>query len=239
MADKDENGVVGDAKGVTENFIQSLGLLELILGGVGSYALWLWYRGQTPNLFPSTGTKFIDIGLLAFAAALVGKLVCLIVAAGMGLMWKIIKESNLLGYQENLEKAVLDYQGVNTYQQLAQKLGHPKPDLRALALYYLVLADAKQQVYFERIQTKAIVAYSICVLAVLYVPYLYRAGAQKSMLTGAVLGTLLFFVLGSLEQLDYLKTLAERLIVVQTAKSLQDSPGELNANRWLKLIRYR
>jgi hypothetical protein len=235
MSEKEEAGAASDAKGVTENFIQSLGLIELIIGGVGSYALWLLYRGQTSNLFPSTGTKLIDIGLLAFAAALVGKLVCLAVAAGMGLMWVIIKRIDLLGYQKDLERAVFDCNGVNNHQQLSQKLGLEKPDLKILALYSLVLADPKQQTYFERIHTKIIVAYSICVLAVLYVPYLHRAGAPSSILTFTVLGVLLFFLLGCLEQHLYLKVLSLRLLGAQLSKR-QQITTTLSENRWRRII---
>jgi hypothetical protein len=218
VSEKDDNGVAGDAKGVAGDFIQSLGLLELILGGVGLYALWLWYGEQTSRLFPSTGTKFLDIGLLAFAAALVGKLVCLIVAAGMGLMRKLIKAADLLGYYKNLQSGLFRYLEVSTISDLAIKLGQEKSDVIELSLYYVVRADPKQQAYFDRLQTKTIVAYSTCVLSILYLPYLLRAGAPWSMILLVLFGSGLFFFLGCAEQHDYLKTLSERLIGIQTAK---------------------
>ncbi|HJY31147.1 MAG TPA: hypothetical protein VJ306_24130 [Pyrinomonadaceae bacterium] len=239
MPEKEETDAVSESKGVAENFIQSLGLLELILGGVGLYGFWLWYGERAAKLFPSTGTKLIDIGLLAFAAALVGKLICLFVAALMGLIWKSIRAADFLGYQANLERAFLRYHGAPNLQDLSVTLGQENPDLRGLAFYYVVLADPKQQDHLERIKTNAIVAYSICVLSLIYIPYLYRAGAPWSMWVGMVLATIVFLFLGYLEQLDYLRTLSERLIGIQTVKSQIGRRAELNPARWHTLIRQR
>lgn len=239
MPEKDESGVAGEAKSVAGDFIQSLGLLELILGGVGLYGLWLWYGEQATRLFPSTGTTFIDIGLLAFAAALVGKLICLVVAVLMGLLWTIIKATDVLNYYANLTNALLKYHGVADLNALDAKLGQTDADVRGLASYYVVLADPKQQVYLERIQTKAIVAYSVWILSLLYVPYLYRAGAPSTMWGGAIAGTFLFLFLGLAEQHDYLKTLAERLLGVQTAKPSHGSTNRMGGPRWHRLVRHR
>jgi hypothetical protein len=116
-------------------------------------------------------------------------------------------------------------------EKLGEKLGQDKPRLRELALYYLILADNNQQVYFERIQTKAIVAYSIFVMSWIYVPYLIRAEAPRSTLVIAGVGTVLFLVLGFFEQLDYLKTLAERLVGTQTAKIEKTATTESNGHK--------
>jgi hypothetical protein len=156
----------------------------------------------------------------------------------MGLMWIIIRRTDILGYQKDLEKAVFDCNGVKTHEELSQKLGLEKPDLKILALYSLVLADPKQQIYFERIHTKIIVAYSICVLAGLYVPYLHRAGAPWSILAFTVCGVFLFFLLGCLEQHLYLKVLALRLLGAQISKRQQTSTM-WSESRWRQIIMRR
>ena len=55
------------------SFVGALGLLDLILGSLTLYWARLWSGPEIAKLFPSTGFPFVDVALLACAAALVGK----------------------------------------------------------------------------------------------------------------------------------------------------------------------
>lgn len=217
------SGIAGEAKGVSERFVQSLGLVELILGGVGLYWLGLWYRGEAARLFPTTGLSFVDVGLLAFAAALLGKLLCLLVAFVMALV-RLAFRKRRWRYYVQLERAVCSYLGAAGPGDLPARLGQAnteaeiKIDLVELGSYYVVLADPSQRAHFELIRTRAIVAYSAALLAAPYLAYLVREGAPWTMLLVGAAGALTFLLLGFVEQLDYLKSLAERLVALRTAR---------------------
>jgi hypothetical protein len=216
MSSKEKKDAADEAKGVSEGFIQSLGLVELIVGGVGLYWLRLWYQDQAPALFPSTGLSYVDAGLLAFAAALVGKLLSLSVAFLMAVVRVAAKALGRFYYPE-VETSVYAYMGVADAAALEAKLGRKDVDLVELGSYYLVHADATQRAHFELIRTRAIVAYSAALLALPYFCYFVRQGAPASLTVACAVGVPLLLVLGLMEQLDYLKSLAERLTVVRTA----------------------
>ena len=217
MSEEDKSDIAGEAKGVPERFVQSLGLVELILGGVALYGLGLWYGAETARLFPRTGVSFVDVGLLAFAAALLGKLLCLFVAVAMAFT-RLAARLGRWQYYKQLEGAVCAYLRVTKPDELPAKLGREKIDLIELTSYYVVLADPNQRAYFDQMRTRAIVAYSAALLALPYLSYLAREGAPRSMLILGAAGALMFLLLGFLEQQDYLKSLGERLIAIRTAK---------------------
>jgi len=217
MPEEEKSDVASEAKSVSASFIQSLGLVELILGGVGLYWLRLWYREQVPGLFPTTGLSFVDAGLLAFAAALVGKLLCLLVNTMMAVV-RLVAEKYRVLYYKRIEAAVCSYSDVADLAALLAKLKQEKIDLIELGSYYLVLEDPNQRAHFELIRTRAIVAHSTALLALPYAFYFVREGAPTSMILLGLAGSLLFLVLGFLEQLDYLRSLAERLVAVRTAR---------------------
>ncbi|MFN2414548.1 MAG: hypothetical protein ABR603_05340 [Pyrinomonadaceae bacterium] len=208
--------IADEAKGVSERFVQSLGLVELILGGVGLYWAGLWYRGEAARLFPTTGFSLVDVGLLAFAAALLGKLLCLFVAFVMALT-RLAARHGRRFYYPQIEGAVCSYLGVADPAELPARLGQNKIDLIELSSYYVELADPSQRLRFDQIRTRAIVAYSAALLALPYLAYLVREGAPGSMLLVVLAGALLFLLLGFFEQLDYLKSLAETLVALRTA----------------------
>jgi hypothetical protein len=110
MPEGGKSDIADEAKGVSERFIQSLGLVELILGGVGLYWLGIWYGAEAARLFPTTGLGFVDAGLLAFAAALLGKLLCLLVAFLMALT-RLAFRKRRWRYYVQLERAVCAYLG--------------------------------------------------------------------------------------------------------------------------------
>ena len=223
MPEGGKSDLADEAKGVSERFIQSLGLVELILGGVGLYWLGLWYGAEAARLFPTTGLGFVDVGLLAFAAALLGKLLCLLVAFLMALT-RLAFRKRRWRYYVQLERAVCAYLGAAGPAELPARLGQAKAeaeikiDLIELSSYYVVLADPSQRAHFELIRTRAIVAYSAALLAVPYLAYLLREGAPRTMLLAGAAGALTFLLLGLVEQLDYLKSLAERLVALRTAR---------------------
>ncbi len=79
MADEQKD-VTDEAKGFSHDIVNSLGLVEIILGGVGFYGLWLSQKNNISELFPSIGVTVVDVGLQLFVAALIGEIICLLVA---------------------------------------------------------------------------------------------------------------------------------------------------------------
>src|SRR5262245_20814533 len=74
--DKDESGE--EPKDLTTQIVNTLGLVDLIFGGLTIYLVWLFYdQSNLTKIFKSTGQKWVDLALLACAAAFVGKIVTL------------------------------------------------------------------------------------------------------------------------------------------------------------------
>src|ERR1051325_4159981 len=209
MAEEEKKDAASEAKGLSESFVQSLGLVELIVGSVGLYWLRLWCYDKAPALFPTTGLSYVDAGLLAFAAALVGKLLCLFVAFLMAMVRVAAKNLGWF-YYPKVEAAVCGYVGAPNKADLETILGQKDMDLIELGLYYLVRADPTQRTHFEQIRTRAIVAYSAALLALLYFIYFCTSkDAPALLIVLSAVALPVFVLLGGLEQSDYLKSLAE------------------------------
>lgn len=73
-AEKPEDATT-EAKGMAEKFVQTLGLLDLIIGGLALYWVRLWFGDSVTRLLESTGYPWLNIALLACGAAFVGKII--------------------------------------------------------------------------------------------------------------------------------------------------------------------
>ncbi|MEK6406160.1 MAG: hypothetical protein AABN34_04270 [Acidobacteriota bacterium] len=216
MTEKKSSDIADEAKGLAQDFVGTLGLLELMLGGIAMYGIRLLYGPQITPMFPSTGITFVDVGLLALGAALVGSIVELLIAVLMAIGILIIANFNLLKYRGRIEDAL---QEVGLLKPPDQESPGVKKDPVDFALYYVVSNDATQQVYFERLRTKIVLAYSASILVIPYVIHFWREGAQTGIQLLAVLGAPILLLRGFAGQLDFFKSLADRLEVLQKHKT--------------------
>ena len=76
-AEKPEDAAT-EAKGMAEKFVQTLGLLDLIIGGLALYWVRLWFGTGVTRLLESTGYPWLNIALLACGAAFVGKIISML-----------------------------------------------------------------------------------------------------------------------------------------------------------------
>jgi hypothetical protein len=188
-------------EGVASKFLSTLGLLDLILGSIAMYCIRLWRGPSITYLFPSTGQQWFDLALLASAAALIGKMISLIVFMGMAILNIIIKRSNFLGYYANLQSATSDY---CTATQRSAPAADTNP--LELAVACLTVDTPANAEALERIRTTAIFSYGAAILAVFFAIYLRssrEAGGLTLLSYGCVIG---FLLLGIFQQLDYIKT---------------------------------
>jgi hypothetical protein len=211
MADKEGPSTAGEAKALAQDFLGSLGLVELVLGGVALYGMRLFYGAEITQLFPSTGTGFVDIGLLAIGAALLGRVLELFVATIMGASSWFIAERNLLGYRVRIEAAL---RAKGLLASSSPPVSGDRKDPVGLGCYYVIRNDSTQRDVLERLRIGITLCYSASILGVPYVIHFGRANAPRSVVFLAVFGVVILLVRGFLEQLDYFKSLAERLEVL-------------------------
>jgi len=214
MADNEGPSTAGEAKALAQDFLGSLGLVDLVLGGIALYGMRLFYGREITELFPSTGTGFIDIGLLAIGAALVGRVLELFVATIMGASSWFIAERNLLGYRARIEAALSAKGLLASSSPPTPPVSGNRKDPVGLGCYYVIRNDSTQRDVLERLRIGITLCYSASILGVLYVIHFGRANAPRSVVFLAVFGVVSLLVRGFLEQLDYFKSLAERLEVL-------------------------
>lgn len=210
MAENKQTDLIEEGKGAVEDLFRSIGLLDLILGSLVLYWIWLWYGTRVSNLFPSTHINFVDIGLLAFGASLVGRAVLLAVVTWMMLMLKIVETYDISYYYSETCKAL---------ENLTGRSKPPgKEDVYGLSLEVIALTDPTQRILLERIRTRVIIAYSATLLAVPYIIYLVREKAPGLIVAGMGIGVLVLGLLGFLEQLDYLGNIKTKLVALLLKK---------------------
>lgn len=211
MADEKPSALTEEAKGVSQEFVNSLGIIELILGSVTMYGIWCLYRNEVSRLFPSTNITFIDVGLLAFGAALLGKIIDLLVALIMAVGRRIISKGNVFGYYERIRQSLIELKILGSESS--------KTDPVDTGSYYVLWRDPSQKAVFERLRARVVVGYSATILMVPYLFYFLRENAPSILWFLITVGSVALLVMGFLQQLDYYKTLAERLEVLIKVRS--------------------
>lgn len=222
VAEEKPSGLTEEVKGVSQEFVNSLGVIELILGSVTMYGIWILYKTSVSKLFPSTGIVFVDVGLLAFGAALLGKIVDLLVAIIMAIGRRIISQGNIFGYYASIQKSLIELQIL--------PIQSSELDAIDTGSYYVILRDPNQRAVFERLRARVVIEYSATILMIPYLIYFSRESTPTALLSLTIVGSMFLIVLGFLQQLDYLKTLSERLRVL--GKIQREAPpqaGEVGA----------
>jgi len=222
MGDDNKN-VADEAKSFSQELVATLGLVELILGGVSLYGLWLIMKDRSVNiLFPSTGNSIVDMGLQLFAAALVGKIIYLIVALPIAVVRFILKR--ITSYYSPLEKALGRFYDAATLSEIKAT----KVNLIDVALKHLSLADPTQRVMLERHRIKIIVAFGTCVVILIFFTYLMVDRYQDTpwiLLVTLPIIFLVFIFIGFLEQLSLFSEVTQALISLH---KVEERRKELN-----------
>jgi hypothetical protein len=197
-----------EAKGITDQFVQTLGLVDLIIGGLALYWSRLWFGNSVTRFVESTGYPWLDIALLACGAAFVGKIISL-VAELFAAFLDIVKHSKSTRLTESLER-------YRTEIQDQSALGDA--DQIDLATTYLINANPKLRPDLERIHNASTLAYSMTFLSSLFALYFLSKrfelpDAGPPVVIILVLGVLAigFLVFGWMNQADYVDTLANNL----------------------------
>lgn len=199
-----------EAKGVGESFVRTLGLHELIFGSLLVY--WVrvtWQAVAWSRILPGTGREWIDIALLACAAALSGKALSIAVEMWIGLFDLVLDLSNSLGrgYITKLEGSLREY-----CQSVGRRLDIESDDLRDLSVSYLVVARPRDAEELERLRVSPAAAYAGVVLTTLYAFYFQEQSSAPSAIHWALFVIALVLLIGGIAgQLDYTHTLRDRL----------------------------
>lgn len=203
MAEHDRD-LTEQAKQVTTDFVNMLGLQELIFGGIFLYLFWLRNPSAVALQFPSTGASYLDVPLLACAAAFVGKLLSFVIAVVMAIVAKMFRHRWV--YRD------LDIELTEYRKKLGNSTALDAHDHTDLALAYIVRAWPERQAYFERIKAKSSFAYG-CVLLVVLAIWSTKLGSDfRGWFSGAGIG---FLFLGMLQQFDHVRDLQRNLISVR------------------------
>jgi hypothetical protein len=215
MGKEEKDSVADEAKSVAGNIIESLGLIEIIIGASALYWGWLWYGTPITTLLPSTGLQFVDVVLLAFGASLFGKIITFFSLMIMGLLRATV--IRLFPYRNWLQDFCLKELKVKKSNWI---------DYTDIAMTAVVAKFPNQRKDFERIREKAVLAYSISILAFPYWRYFMQEDAPTLVVWLTGLGAFLFFVIGVFEQIDFVKAISERTLTLNIKQNQDDHSSE-------------
>jgi hypothetical protein len=181
----------GEGESLAKSVLGILGLSDIIVGGLFLYAAF-HFEQPTQAVFHTTGFTFVDVVLLACAAALIGKIILLFVAVLMGIARAIHRKSR----GANLRKALEEYA-----QTAGGKKRAGEADPFEFASCIIALDNAGQAASIEKIHTMSIFAYASGLDAFFYTVRLWSKDSALSLWVGLV-GALLL-LLGYLLQVDH------------------------------------
>lgn len=197
---------VAETKGVAEQFIQTLGLADIVLGGLALYWVRLWFGSGIAVHFTSTGYPWVDIALLACAAAFCGKVLSLladVVAAGVE---GFIQKVDLLKAGSTLKASIREYERLK-----GGTLNTEQWEQVDLALTYTTRANPHLRSILEQNRTTTTLAYSATLLMILFLAYFYKVGVPWLLILVMLICIVAFLLLAFVKQLDYLLTLRNNL----------------------------
>lgn len=228
-AEKPEDAAT-EAKGMAEKFVQTLGLLDLIIGGLALYWVRLWFGYSVTRLLESTGYPWLDIALLACGAAFVGKIISMVgelVAASIDSLRK-----PEMAPLKRLSDAVTLYHGL-----IKDTSNIETADTIDLARTYLVNANPKLRPDLDRIHDAITLAYSVTLLSALFAVYFFSKRVElindgTPTALGIVLGLLAvgFLVFGWINQSDYLDKLTDNLNIAAAKLKVEQVHAAAEAN---------
>lgn len=214
MAGKEES-IGSEAKSLAKDAVSSFGLIELILGGVGLYGLWLLFRPKGINeLFLQTGHDFIDIGLLGFAALLLGKIIYLFSYILMAFVIVFLERDSENSTYSQLKKSVSLHTG-NTAnaENLVSDQGEKDPTKMAES----ILTSASANNYAAEIvqkKNKILISYGTALLLIPYFFHICRSVTNGFAIAVVPLTIIIFLLLGFYQQRALMKDMAASLVTL-------------------------
>lgn len=211
---------VKEAAGIAATFVRTLGFTDIIFGGLLVYWVRVRFaRVDWGTVLPTTGHDWIDVALMAAAAALLGKVVSLFVHAWTALIDFALDgvTSRGTGHSEIQRlRTALDQYRRTTGREPTSADG----DLRDLAAAYVAAASAEAGEALARMRADIAIAHAGAFVMLLYALYF---GAQASVPTvvpiGLIVGLIVLFLTGVAIQLDYVHTLRDQLEILQPIPS--------------------
>ncbi len=198
-----------EAKGLAEQFLQTLGLVDLIIGALTLYWLRLCVGKNITRVLESTGHSWLDVALLACAAALVGKIVSTIADLLAGLRDSFRSDESY----KRLNDAIRDFRTV-----LGDNSSMDGVDPIDQASRYVVNSNPRLQSELEAIYNATVIAYSMSFLALLFGIYFGSKRVELADVGPPVLFVIIpvilaaaFVIYGLLKQSDYIDTLTDHL----------------------------
>lgn len=203
---------VSETKGVAENFVSTLGLTDLIIGGLNLYWAKLQYGSLAPTLFTSTGHEWVDIGLLACGAAFVGKIITLSSDTFAAVVLMLIEGLKLKVYSRFMD-ALNIYRGALGHE--SEIVGDPVD----LAVAYATKAGPQYKLGLDSIQLNSTLAYSAFLTAFLYVYYItsktLNTDLPAAIIIALVILVMMFLVIGITYQFNELNYLRNVFLTLQ------------------------
>ena len=224
MADGDAaESVAQDVRGLAEGFVRILGLGDIIFGALALY----WGRLAFPCIgrrLPGTGYEFVDVALLACAAALVGKVVALAATLAMAQVWRMAARRSRPTFL-GLRNALAEY-------LVAIEPGTDHASAVRAAPWHAVLADAtahavgeapRERAALDREMAGAEFTYGATLLLVLYVWQFARHAQLVDIALGAAAVLALLYA-GTVQQRSYVERLRAVLLRARRAPRTKGAP---------------
>jgi hypothetical protein len=203
MAETSEDGASKELKSLAEDFLKTLGLMDLVRGGLILYWIRLWYPSEPFSLFPGTGNTVLDVALLTCGAAFAGQALSLLISSVTALIDLLLQGTR---YFVRLKSSLAPHKAA-PQSPLAIKEG----DEIDVATYLATTSDPKNKPLLERLGARAEIGYSVGLLAIPYAIYLGHKDAPRGLIVGVGAGAVTLFIVGVLTRLDYFQELAMRV----------------------------
>lgn len=199
-------------KSAVDEFVQTLGLIDLVLGGLALYWVRLMFGGSGPALFPSAGHIAIDLALLACAAAFAGRVVSFFSHFVMALVGVAIESTSAAQKLSDEAQSELHASPRETF------------DAVDVAMAVLSARSDGGRRQMERIRSEALLAYSAALLAIPYLIYFVENDVHWAICCAVLLGSILLAARGIVGQIDLTQTLR---IQLRIHKASGDEPVRL------------
>jgi hypothetical protein len=209
----------GEGESLAKSVLGILGLSDVIVGGLFLYAAFHFER-PTQTVFHTTGFTFVDVVLLACAAALIGKIILLFVAVLMG----IARARHRKSRGADLRTALEEYAQTPGGKKRARET-----DPFEFASCVIALDNAGQATSIEKTRTMSIFAYASGLDTLLYTVRLWPQDIALGLWVGLV--GLLLLLLGYLLQVDHTDSIINAFFALRERRSTSsaDAPsGKVN-----------
>jgi hypothetical protein len=177
----------------------ALGLIDLILGSIALYWLWISYPQQLPEKFPTTRIQLVDVVLLACTAAATGKIISLLANECAGIALSFRSDKYFAPLRTELRHRDIDVEAGRNRR--GTTIMHAK---QAVAIKH-----PKHSEEIQRIEDTARLCYGLAIISVLYTSHFGRS--LPGILAWLPVTVPAFLILAILRQTVLLRSLAQHL----------------------------